>query len=60
METKDELVMITDMDMLPMSSNYYCDGLQDFNTEDFIYYIHNSFLLFYNIIIYIIVNWTYT
>jgi hypothetical protein len=35
---EDELVMITDMDMLPMSSSYYCDGLENFKTDDFIYY----------------------
>jgi hypothetical protein len=34
----DELVMITDMDMLPMNSKYYCNGLEKFNTDDFIYY----------------------
>jgi hypothetical protein len=34
----DELVMITDMDMLPMSPNYYCDGLEEFGEKDFIYY----------------------
>ena len=35
---EDELVMITDIDMLPMSSSYYCDGLENFTTNDFIYY----------------------
>lgn len=34
----DEMVMITDMDMLPMNSNYYKDGLENFNKDDFIYY----------------------
>ncbi len=34
----DELVMITDMDMLPMSGSYYKDGLEKFNKDDFIYY----------------------
>ena len=36
----DEMVMITDMDMLPMSSSYYCDGLEKFTKDDFIYYLH--------------------
>ena len=36
----DELVMITDMDMLPMNGDYYKNGLEDYNTEDFIYYRH--------------------
>jgi hypothetical protein len=36
----DELVMITDMDMLPMSSSYYCNGLENFTIDDFIYYRH--------------------
>ena len=34
----DELVMITDMDMLPMSKKYYADGLENFKKDDFIYY----------------------
>jgi hypothetical protein len=48
---KDELVMITDMDMLPMGPNYYSDGLQHFNTDDFIYYRHldgNQIYMCYN------------
>ena len=36
--SSDELVMITDMDMLPMRPNYYCSGLENFTTDDFIYY----------------------
>jgi hypothetical protein len=36
----DELVMITDMDMLPMSPGYYTNGLREFNKDDFIYYRH--------------------
>jgi len=36
----DEMVMITDMDMLPMSGAYYKSGLEIFNKEDFIYYRH--------------------
>jgi hypothetical protein len=35
---EDEIVMITDMDMLPCSSNFYKDGLEYFTKEDFIYY----------------------
>lgn len=34
---EDELVMITDMDMLPMNDKYYKDGLDDFTKQDFIY-----------------------
>lgn len=34
----DELVMMTDMDMLPMNHTYYTEGLEQFNVEDFIYY----------------------
>jgi hypothetical protein len=47
----DELVMITDMDMLPLNKSYYCDGLDDFKTEDFIYYRHidgNQIYMCYN------------
>ena len=32
--------MITDMDMLPMNSSYYCNGLENFTIDDFIYYRH--------------------
>ena len=35
---QNEMVMITDMDMLPMSYHYYTSGLDDYKTEDFIYY----------------------
>jgi hypothetical protein len=35
---EDELVMMTDMDMLPMNHTYYTEGLKQFNVEDFIYY----------------------
>ena len=48
---EDELLMITDMDMLPMSSNYYCDGLENYKTDDFIYYRHvdgNQIYMCYN------------
>jgi len=34
---EDELVMITDMDMLPMNDKYYKDGLDNFTKQDFIY-----------------------
>lgn len=34
----DEMVMITDMDMLPCNKMYYTSGLENFNKEDFIYY----------------------
>jgi hypothetical protein len=34
----DEMVMITDMDMLPTNSSYYKDGLDKYNKQDFIYY----------------------
>ena len=47
----DEMVMITDMDMLPMSSSYYCDGLEKFTKDDFIYYRHidgNQIYMCYN------------
>jgi len=47
----DEMVMITDMDMLPMSSDYYCKNLENFKNEDFIYYRHidgNQIYMCYN------------
>ena len=34
----EELVMITDMDMLPTNDRYYQAGLESFTTRDFIYY----------------------
>ncbi len=34
---EDELIMMTDMDMLPMKDNYYKDGLEKYSKEDFIY-----------------------
>lgn len=34
----DEMVMITDMDMLPLNDEYYKYGLEKFNKDDFIYY----------------------
>lgn len=36
----DELLMITDMDMLPMNSEYYTTDLEQYNINDFIYYRH--------------------
>lgn len=36
----DEIVMITDMDMLPANSHYFKDGLEKFTKDDFIYYRH--------------------
>jgi len=48
---ENELVMITDMDMLPMRPNYYCDGLENFSMDDFIYYRHvdgNQIYMCYN------------
>ena len=35
---EDEMVMITDMDMLPMSASYYKDNLENYTIDDFIYY----------------------
>lgn len=37
---EDEMVMITDMDMLPMNAAYYTEGLENFVKDDFIYYRH--------------------
>lgn len=34
----DECIMLTDMDMLPCSKNYYIDNLEKYTKEDFIYY----------------------
>jgi hypothetical protein len=34
----DEVVMITDMDMLPATAEYYTSGLNNYTKEDFIYY----------------------
>lgn len=47
----DELVMITDMDMLPMNDRYYKYGLDNFSHNDFIYYRHidrNQIYMCYN------------
>ena len=35
---KDELVMITDMDIFPTNFDYFTKGLENFKTQDFIYY----------------------
>ena len=35
---KDEIVMITDMDMLPANPNYYCKDIECISSENFIYY----------------------
>lgn len=48
---EDELVMITDMDMLPANNTYYTSGLEEYKTEDFIYYRHidgNQIYMCYN------------
>ena len=48
---EDECIMITDMDMLPTNFNYYKDGLEKYNTNDFIYYRHvdgNQIYMCYN------------
>jgi hypothetical protein len=48
---EDELVMITDMDMLPMNHTYYTSGLDTFTKDDFIYYRHvegNQIYMCYN------------
>jgi len=37
---EDEMVMITDMDMLRCSPTFYINGLEHFSKEDFIYYRH--------------------
>jgi len=47
----DEMVMITDMDMLPTKGDYYKNNLQHFNKHDFIYYRHvdgNQIYMCYN------------
>lgn len=36
----NEMVMITDMDMLPINPHYFTNGLQNFTKNDFIYYRH--------------------
>lgn len=47
----DQMVMITDMDMLPMNHHYYSGGLENFGPDDFIYYRHvdgNQIYMCYN------------
>lgn len=48
---EDELLMITDMDMLPTKSTYYCSDIETFEKDDFIYYRHidgNQIYMCYN------------
>jgi hypothetical protein len=48
---ENEMVMITDMDMLPTNPRYYTHGLEEFKFEDFIYYRHidgNQIYMCYN------------
>ena len=48
---EDECIMITDMDMLPTNFSYYKAGLEEFTTNDFIYYRHvdgNQIYMCYN------------
>jgi hypothetical protein len=35
---EDEMVMITDMDMLPINDRYYKEGLESYTIDDFVYY----------------------
>jgi hypothetical protein len=47
----DEMVMITDMDMLPTNDKYYKENLELYNKEDFIYYRYidgNQIYMCYN------------
>ena len=47
----NELVMITDMDMLPTNAPFYTSGLEAYNINDFIYYRHvdgNQIYMCYN------------
>jgi len=37
---QNEIVMITDMDMLPTSDSYYKSELENYEKDDFIYYRH--------------------
>jgi len=48
---ENEMVMITDMDMLPMNYPYYTNDLESYKIEDFIYYRHidkNEIYMCYN------------
>ena len=47
----DEMITITDMDMLPTNPTYYTSGLEGFKFEDFVYYRHvdgNQIYMCYN------------
>jgi len=47
----DEILMITDMDMLPTNDVYYKNGLEKYNINDFIYYgsiMGNQIIMCYN------------
>ena len=47
----NEMVMITDMDMLPTNDHYYKEGLENYTKDDFIYYGHlagNQIIMCYN------------
>lgn len=47
----DEMVMLTDMDMLPTNPTYYTSGMEQYKNEDFIYYRHvdgNQIYMCYN------------
>ena len=47
----NEMIMMTDMDMLPMNNKYYTEGLDIFSKNDFIYYRHidiNQIYMCYN------------
>ena len=47
----DEMVMITDMDMLPMNNIYFTRGLEFYTKKDFVYYRHvegNQIYIMYN------------
>lgn len=49
--SSDEIVMITDMDMLPCNDIYYKHGIDNFTINDFIYYRHidgNQIYMCYN------------
>jgi hypothetical protein len=48
---EDEMVMITDMDMLPVNDVYYKNGLEDVSKDDFVYYRYvegNQIFMCYN------------
>ena len=47
----DEMVMLTDMDMLPTNPTYYTSNLEQYRHDDFIYYRHvdgNQIYMCYN------------